>query len=114
MPVFKVTDPQGYEVTLETERWEHITSGHPEMRELYDILAETIAKPEIIKRDEKRPDIFYYYRLTGRSIWRHDDIYCSAVVSRSEGNKTGRVRTAHLVKKPRPDGELVWFSRRTS
>jgi hypothetical protein len=69
-----------------------------------------ISEPNLIKRDPERDEVFYYYRLTGRSIFRRDDIYMSAVVERSEGNKVGRILTAHLVRQPRKDGEVIWFN----
>ena len=80
------------------------------MAKLQDILIATMGGPLLIKRDPEREEVFYYYRLTGRSVLRQNDIYMSAVVERSEGNMVGRVLTAHLVKQPRKDGEIVWFS----
>ena len=109
MPSAKVTDPQGYEVIIEEDRWEHIIDRHPEVEPLQDILLQTLDKPNLVKRDPDRDEVFYYYRLTGRSVLRRDDIYMSAVVERSEGHKIGRVLTAHLVRQPRKDGEIVWF-----
>lgn len=109
MPIAKVNDPEGYEIALEEEQWEHIIQGHPEVAPLQDILLQTIAEPNLIKCDPDRADVFYYYRLTGRSVLRRDDIYMSAVVERSEGNKIGQVLTAHLVKQPRKDGDIKWF-----
>jgi hypothetical protein len=111
MPIVRVTDVQGYEVLLEDERWEHILDGHPEMKDLRDLLLETLRVPELILRDPDRPEVFFYYRLTGRSIWRRNDIYISAVVERSDGNKVARVKTAHLVKQTKKDGVLVWLKR---
>jgi hypothetical protein len=109
MAIAKVTDPQGYEVTLEEERWKHITDGHPEVSKLLDILIKALAEPELICRDKADPEVHFYYRLTGRSVLRRDDIYMSAVVERSEGNKIANVKTAHLVKQPKKGGEIVWF-----
>ena len=112
MPLVKVTDVQGYEVILEDERWEHITNGHPEMKDLRELLIETMASPELILRDPDRDEVFFYYRLTGRSIWRRNDIYISAVIERSDGNKVARVKTAHLVKTTKKDGVLIWLERK--
>jgi hypothetical protein len=109
MAIAKVTDPQGYEVTLEEERWKHIIDGHPEVAKLFDILVKTLSEPELIYRDQVDKEVNFYYRLTGRSVLRRDDIYMSAVVERSEGNKIARVKTAHLVKQPKKGGEIVWF-----
>lgn len=110
MPIAKVTDPEGYEITLDEERWEHIIHGHPEIAPHQDILLGTIGEPNLIKCDPDRDDVFYYYRLTGRSVFRRNDIYMSAVVERSEGNKVGRILTAYFVAQPRKDGEIRWFN----
>lgn len=107
--IAKVTDPQGYVISLEQERWDHIIEGHPEIIKLQDILINTMREPELILSDSQDPVIHFYYRLTGRSIFRRDDIYMSAVVERSEGNKVARVVTAHLVKQPKKNGGMVWF-----
>lgn len=112
MATAKTTDPQGYEVVLDDERWEHILEGHPEMAELRDGLMATLSSPELILRDPDSQQIHFYYRLTGRSVFRRDDIYISAVVERSDGNKFARVKTAHLVKATKKNGELVWMKRR--
>lgn len=113
MAVIKVTDVEGYAVVLEDERWQHILEGHPEMAENRDLLVLTMEKPELIYRDPERKEVHYYYRLAGRSILRANDIYISAVVERSEGNKVARVKTAFFVKRPRKNGVLVWFGRKS-
>jgi len=109
MAIAKVTDPQGYEVTLEEERWRHIVKGHPEVEKLQDVLIKALGEPELIYRDKEDREVHFYYRLTGRSVLRRNDIYMSAVIKRSEGNKIADVRTAHLVKQPKKGGEIVWF-----
>jgi hypothetical protein len=110
--VFKVLDPQGYTVILDSERWDHIMKGHPEMSKLLDKVQETVANPEIIQRDVKRSETHYYYRLSGRCLARSKDLYVNAVVGRHEPSKTGRVKTAFLVPTIRKHGEdFVWLNR---
>ena len=111
MPV-KVNDVQGYEVVLDDERWEHILDGHPEMVDHRNLLIETMQRPELILRDPERSRIFYYYTLVGRSVFGRNDIYLSAVIERSEGNKVAKVKTAYLVKRTKRDGVLVWLARK--
>jgi hypothetical protein len=108
----KVTDVQGYEVRLDDERWEHILDGHPEMIDHGNLLIETMRRPELVLRDPERQRIFYYYRLMGRTVFGRNDIYLSAVVERSEGNKVAKVKTAYLVKRTKRDGVLVWLARK--
>jgi hypothetical protein len=79
------------------------------MAPLQDLLLLTLKEPELIQQDPDRAEIYYYYRITGRSLFRRNDLYLSTVIERSEGNKTGRVLTGHLVKQPKKGGKLVWF-----
>ena len=110
--VFKVLDPQGYTIVLDSERWDHIIKGHPEMANLSIKLRETVANPEIIQRDAKMAETHYYYRLSGRCFSRTKDLYINAVVARHEPSKTGRVKTAFLVPTIRKHGEdYVWLNR---
>jgi hypothetical protein len=45
MPIARVNDPEGYEVALEDERWEHIIiEGHPEIAPLQAILIQCISE----------------------------------------------------------------------
>jgi len=106
------TDPQGYEIVLTDERWEHVTDRHPEMKEHRDLVLLTIEQPELITRDREIPETFYYYRLSRRSILKKNDIYITNVIKREDGNKIGAVKTSHLVKKPK-EGVLVWFKPQT-
>jgi len=108
--IFEVVDPQGFRVILEEERWRHITARHPEMRDKLELLEITIRSPQLIKREAPDGNIHFYLRLTGRSFFRHSDVYMSAVVERSD-KKTARIKTAHIVKEPKK-GEIVWLSRK--
>ena len=111
--LFKVLDPQGYAITLDSERWQHIVIGHPEMGPYLQKVQETIASPEIIQRDAKRAETHYYYRLSGRSFQRRNDIYVNAVVTRYDATKTGFIKTAFLVPTIRKHGEdYVWLNRK--
>jgi putative heme iron utilization protein len=111
--VFKILDPQGFTVILDSERWDHILKGHPEMAKLLTKIQETVANPEIIQRDAKHSETHYYYRLSGRSISRAKDLYVNAVVARNESDKTGQVKTAFLVATIRKHGEdFVWLNRK--
>jgi hypothetical protein len=109
---FTVEDPQGYQVVLDLNAWEkHIVANHPEMRDLLDLLASTIEQPELIQRSSVSIETHYYYRLTGRSVLRRDDIYVNAVVHRDENSRTGFVKTAFLVQRVRREGDCIWMKR---
>jgi hypothetical protein len=111
--VFKVLDPQGYTVILDSERWDHILKQHPEMAPLLTKIQETVGNPELIQRDAKRLETHYYYRISGRKIVRSKDLYVNAVVERDEAAKSGRIKTAFLVATIRRHGEeFVWLNRK--
>jgi len=111
--LFKTLDPQGYTISLDSQRWEHIVNGHPEMKPLLNKVQETVMHPEIIQRDAKNAETHYYYRLSGRKFSRAKDIYVNAVVARYESSKTGFVKTAFLVQTIRKHGEeFVWLNRK--
>lgn len=107
-----VTDPEGYEISLDLETWEHITKRHPEMSKFYDLLERTLREPELIQRCQKQSETHYYYRLTGRTFYRFDDIYLTIVVRREEEPKKGNVKTAHLIKELRKEGQTIWIRRK--
>ena len=108
----QVIDPLGYTICLQMERWErHITAGHPELKDKLDLVTETLSSPQaIIRKTMGTSTVCLYYRLTGRTFYRYNDIYTSVVVDLNESAKTGSVKTAHLVRKI-SKGELIWMQR---
>jgi hypothetical protein len=110
--LLRVKDPEGYEIGLELKTWDnHIVVQHPEMKRFFDLLEKTLSDPQLIQQSPKQNETFYYYRLTGRSFHRVNDIYLSAVVKRDEETKTGVVKTAHLLRELRKEGLTVWMKR---
>lgn len=107
-----VEDPQGYEVVLEVETWDsHIIKQHPEIEKFFDLIGKTLSEPQLIQQSRRQGETYYYYRLTGRSFYRINDIYLSVVVRRDDDAKKGVVKTVHLLKEVRKDGETVWMKR---
>jgi hypothetical protein len=105
-----VTDPEGYTVSLDMHTWQnHIAKDHPEMRKFEDLIGMTAEHPTLIQRGSGTT--YYYYRLTGRSFYKANDVYLSLVVERNEVTKSGTVLTAHIVKEVRSYGETTWMSR---
>jgi hypothetical protein len=106
-----VTDPQGYEIKLDLDRWEkHIIVGHPEIKNYLELIGTTLAEPEVIKHSPVQDETYFYYRMSGKMFHRKNDIYLSVIVQRSEETKKGFVKTAHLVKKMH-EGDVVWMKR---
>ncbi|HUY12972.1 MAG TPA: hypothetical protein VMX16_04970, partial [Terriglobia bacterium] len=105
-------DPQGFKICLHLDTWEkHIIIGHPEMRDKLDLIAKTICEPEIIQQSPSVPTTYFYYRMTGRTQYRRNDLYVIVVVHRDESTKTGFIKTAHLVDKLHRGENIVWFKR---
>lgn len=109
--LLRINDPQGYEIKLDLDTWEkHIIVGHPEMKDYLELLGATIATPEVIQNSPTQDETYFYYKLTGRSFHKRNDIYLSAVVHRSEETKKGHVKTAHLIRTIR-QGVVVWMKK---
>jgi hypothetical protein len=112
MELFKAKDPQGFEISLGVETWEtHILARHPEMADLLDMVMKTVLEPEVIQQSPRQPTTYYYYRLSGRKIFRRDDLFAMVIVNRDNESKTGFVKTAHLVDKLKGAENIVWFNR---
>lgn len=107
-----VVDPRGYAISLQMDTWErHITVRHPEIRDMLDLVIATLSSPQVVMEQQQGPgSVWFYYRLTGRSFYRHNDIYLSVVVDLDETAKVGLVKTAHLVREIRK-GRVVWMKR---
>src|SRR5258708_2076722 len=82
--LWKIADPLGCEIVLYVSTWDHILAGHPEMAKFMDALKKTIEDPILIQRSARGTAFCYYYRLAGRSFYKHLDVYVSAVVERFE------------------------------
>jgi len=108
----RVVDPRGYTISLQMETWErHIIVGHPEIHDMLDLVAETLSSPQVVMEQQQAlGSVCFYYRLTGRSFYRRNDIYMSVVVDSDDANKVGVVKTAHLVKEI-GKGTVIWMKR---
>lgn len=49
-------------VELTEERWQHIVTEHPIMREYRDRIATVLAEPDYIKRSKRDEQVQLYYR----------------------------------------------------
>jgi hypothetical protein len=105
-----VLDPIGNKITLQMDTWEkHIAAKHPEIREMLKLVMETLSSPQIVIQ-QGLGGVCFYYRLTGRSFYRYNDIYMSVIVDLDEITKIGVVRTAYLVKEIQK-GRVIWMQR---
>lgn len=108
----RLKDPTGLTVILRVQTWErHVVVGHPELKDLLDVVTRTILEPEVVVESPSQPFTQLYYRLTGRSLFRRNDIYMTVVVRVNPESGSGTVKTAYLVKKIKEGGKLIWFKR---
>ena len=108
--MIRCTDPQGYYIELTVETWEgHICKGHPEMLSRLGLVKSALEQPQSIQ-GKSGTETCFYYRLTGEKFYNVSDFYVCVVVSRNEANKRGTVKTAHLLKKIKPSGDItLWL-----
>lgn len=107
----QVTDPQGLVVVLERSAWQHISAGHPEMRGRLNDIFQAISTPTFIQADPTDPDSRRYYWLKPISFGKHSGLYVMVVVGVNTESVYGRVRTAHLVEKPKR-GTVLWAAKK--
>lgn len=94
----------GKRVRLTSERQSHITR-RPEMISQLTKIKKTLAEPEIVRRSQKDPDVYLYYRHYKRSPV--SDKYLLVVVKMT---KSPFVITAFFTDRLKP-GETLWPSR---
>ena len=59
---FKIFDRFERAIRLTNERWTHIISHHPVIRNLKEEMKETLRDPEIVRRSVYDPSVLIYYR----------------------------------------------------
>ncbi|PWB80573.1 MAG: hypothetical protein C3F08_04045 [Candidatus Methylomirabilota bacterium] len=109
--VHEVKDPHGLVVVLERNAWRHITSGHPEMRDRLGDILQAIHAPTFIEADPIDPDSRRYYWLKPISFGTYSKLYVMVIVSVDKEAVSGKVRTAHLVDKPK-GGPVLWAAKK--
>lgn len=109
--VHEVRDPHGLVVVLERNAWQHISSGHPEMRDRLNDILRTIHTPTFIEADPIDPGSRRYYWLKPTSFGKYSKLYVMVIVSVDKESVSEKVRTAHLVEKPK-GGTVLWVQRK--
>jgi hypothetical protein len=82
-----VVDPDGRTVELTSERWAHITDGHPELARLRDEVLETVRIPSRRWPGPTVGEEWFYREGVGPSRWLK-------VVVRYESTDRGSIVTA--------------------
>jgi hypothetical protein len=98
-----VRSRNGVPVRLTDERWLHIISRHPEMRELRDRVLETLASPEMIQQGDfgELLAVHFYPEtpLTSKFL---------VVVYREVSAEDGFILTSYLGSHPLARRPIIW------
>jgi hypothetical protein len=98
-----VRSRNGVPVRLTDERWLHIISRHPEMRELRDRVLETLASPEMIQQGDFGELLaFHFYPetpLTSKFL---------VVAYREVSAEDGFILTSYLSSRPVVRRPIIW------
>ena len=62
-------DPDGATVELTAERWRHITSGHPELAPLVDLVLRAVEAPDRRLPGRREGEAWFYLRTVAPSRW---------------------------------------------
>lgn len=64
-----VRDPQGRDVMLGAERWEHIIDGHPELRDMQREVLRAVKSPSEVLTGRMPDEEWFYLADAGPSRW---------------------------------------------
>ena len=81
----------GVPIRLTSERWLHITTGHPEMADYYYDILSTIEEPDVIYQGDQSA------RIGVKELPNTNKVV--AVIYKETNNTDGFVITAYLTKK---------------
>ena len=62
MDIFEIKDKYGKKVKLPRERWNHITSEHPQLVNVLEVMIDTILNPTFLKQSPHDRNVKYYYK----------------------------------------------------
>jgi hypothetical protein len=67
--VRSVRDPEGREISLDSERWAHIIDGHPELRETQEEVLRAVESPSEVLAGRAPDEKWFYLEGAGPSRW---------------------------------------------
>lgn len=65
----EMRDPRGRSVSLDAERWEHITSGHPELRNNQADVVRAVELPSEVIAGRAPDEEWFYLAGAGPTRW---------------------------------------------
>jgi hypothetical protein len=64
-----IRDPQGRDVVLDVERWEHIVDGHPELGHMQAQILRAVESPTEVMVGRMPDEEWFYLEGAGPSRW---------------------------------------------
>jgi len=114
--LFNATDPRGFCICCEKQRWyRHIVNHHPGLKDHLNLVKQTLEGPLMICSDATDPNREVYYNL-GILPAPCDQLYLKVVVRFSEraGKRHGTVITAFITDSAKTGEKVIWTSPRLS
>ena len=99
---FSSTDPEGRNIDLHEETWDHIKGKHPEIKGTHEVKS-TIQDPDFITEISSRTSLAY--TKIARS-----DLHVNVYAKMDDTYSKGKVSTAFLTSKP-PRGAVIWVKK---
>ena len=100
--VLIINSRSGIPVRLTEERWNHIVSGHPEMRDCRERVLETLADPDMVRQGD------FGELLAIREYRELKPGRFAVVVYRETCPDDGFVLTAYLTDRPSSRRRVIW------
>jgi hypothetical protein len=64
-----IRDPEGRDVLLDVERWEHIVDGHPELGHMQEEILRAVESPTEVMAGRTSDEEWFYLEGAGPSRW---------------------------------------------
>lgn len=103
--IFETTDPMQNVIYLTTDRFEHITYGHPEMHGEENNIKLAVEDPDNVYKDKDFDTTFCYFKQHNSVILRTYGTNIKVVVDR---NLQGQIKTAYVTNSNKEKTENVY------
>jgi len=99
--LYVFTDYAGERITLTVSVYEVIAFKHPEVKRFFELVTQTLADPEVVRKSVTDPRVRLYYRFYAGVL---DGKFVVVVVKRADGNYVSTIYATDKMK----EGEIIW------
>jgi hypothetical protein len=103
--IFETTDPMQNVIYLTSDRFEHITDGHPEMFGEENNIKLAVEDPDSVYKDKDFDTTFCYFKQHNSVILRTYGTNIKVVVDR---NLQGQIKTAYVTNSNKEKTENIY------